>query len=276
LRADARRLLEPPPAPLPEAYRDELNRGYDAFVLVPAGTFWMGAQRDDPNGPAYDPEARPDEGPPRRVTLPAFRVMRFEASESTFRECVDAGWCAPDDAATPNLAPPVPSPVPGSAAVGDRPVTSIAWSAAARLCDWLGARLPTEAEWERMARGDEGRRYPWGEAARCGLRATVGDPNPTSCTLTALPTFADLEWSAAYGIMGAGGSVWEWVEDAYAPYPTGPAHDPRVPDGERRVQRGGGWLSVDPSEMRGAARGALPPDTRLPDLGVRCARDEAP
>jgi iron(II)-dependent oxidoreductase len=272
-RAEAKRLHEPAPAPFPDALACETTSTNQCFVLIPAGRSRQGAQATDPGAPGYDPDARPDEAPVHEVELPAFRLMQAEANRWSFRECVGAGWCDPADVEDYASF----SGVEGSPT---HAVSGLSWTGAARLCAWMGARLPTEAEWERAARGDDLRRFPWGDEPGCGRFVYTADgkapEGPISCAFDGVVESGNLRGESPFGVQGMGGNVWEWVADAYDPeaYAHRDPVDPRGPaTGERRVQRGGGWTSADPLELRAAARGALDPDQKLPDVGVRCARD---
>lgn len=213
--------------------------------------YLRGAQSADPEGAGYDPAAEPDEGPVRSVTVSAFWISAYEVSAAQYQRCVTAGAC--DRGAVG----------PGStlhvAHTPRHPVTAITWEGAASYCRYLRARLPTEAQWELAARGVEGRRFPWGEAA---------EPGPAS--LVDLPAVAR---ASPYGIRGMGGNAAEWVADHYTPdaYAHAPAVDPTGPtEGTRRVQRGGAWTS--PEAVRSADRAAAPPTVQLPDVGFRCVR----
>jgi sulfatase modifying factor 1 len=266
----------------PEARHAESS----CFDLVPAGTFLMGAQAADPAAPGHDPAALTSEGPVHAVTLPAFWLMRYEATASLWRQCVQNGGCQADDALADDA---------GAGTRDNGPVVGLSWDGARRLCAHLGGRLPTEAEWERAARGDDGRRWPWGSEPSCGH--LVGErahldpgrpigqavPRPGACATTAPPAISEHYETGPYGTHALAGGVWEWVADvwhpaAYAQHAaTAPRHDGPPPEGEalRRVQRGGSHISDDPMEWRAALRDASPPDAQLPDVGARCVWDPA-
>jgi formylglycine-generating enzyme required for sulfatase activity len=126
------------------------------FVALPSGSFVYGAQAADRSGVAWDPDARPEEGPPERREVPALWMQNSEAPWWQYQRCVEAGGCV----------------APGSASVSAPPsreiaVTGLTFSEAEAFCRFLGGRLPTEIEWEYAAKGGDGRRFPWGEVARC-------------------------------------------------------------------------------------------------------------
>jgi formylglycine-generating enzyme required for sulfatase activity len=228
----------------------------------------MGAQATDTAGPGYDPDATPEEGPPRRVTVGALTAHVREVDARSYRLCVQAGACRLGDVLAEggyfNY---------GQSERGEYPMNGVSWVGAQRFCRWMGGRLPTEAEWEYLARGAEGRRFPWGDhAPRCRVGANARIPQGCPTDGTGPPGLAQTR--SAMGLAGMGDGVWEWVADWYGPYapsvtvrPTGPA------TGVERVHRGGGWTTEVSTERRASFRAALPPDTRLSDVGFRCVRD---
>lgn len=264
------------PAPPPERQcRNDLDT--HCFVRVPGGSFLRGAQSADPELPGYDPDAQPDEGPPALITLAPFWIGRDEVGVSAFQACVHAGACQAGDAT-----------IGGYSNLGssrnDHPINGVTWEGARRACAHLGGRLPTEAEWEYAARGSDGRRWPWGNDAGCGValdrhspEAKDQDPGAdltmrrTTCATDGTFPNNDTRGRSPWGLRAMAGSVWEWVEDRHGPYPGGPQTDPRGPaTGEARVIRGGGWTSLAPAELRATARAAMAPDEQVSDVGFRC------
>lgn len=210
-------------------------------VPVPAGPFVQGSAHGDD-----------DERPPRTRTVPAFVIDRTEVTRTAYGACVAAHRCKaiPRDLAGP----------PG--ADGKLPVTQVSWFDARDFCTFAGGRLPSEAEWEKAARGTDGREYPWGAEASCD-RANWGNfegEGPCAASAPGFPVAVGRyeEGKSPYGALDMAGNVWEWVADAFD-------DDPK-----RRVVRGGSCCSyfVPP---RAANRNAWAPDYRGADLGFRCA-----
>jgi formylglycine-generating enzyme required for sulfatase activity len=226
----------------------------ERFAPVPAGQFLMGSV-----------EGQDDEAPIHAVELGSFELAVYPVTQRQFAAFLSAtGHPAPRDW------PPTLEDV-------DLPVTGVSWFDADAYCAWRQAasdpvRLPTEAEWEYAARGgQEGRRYPWGDA----IPAWVPDegrgplPGPWPVTLGA---------PNGFGLFGIGGNVHEWCADWYgaAYYAESPGRDPRGPtSGVRRTSRGGAWRHAI-TVSRCAARSKIDPSFRYTDYGFRLARDLGP
>jgi formylglycine-generating enzyme required for sulfatase activity len=218
------------------------------MVTVPAGEFLMGSD---------DPEADADERPAARVTIDAFRIDRVEVSNARYQACVDAGACSR----------------PAGAAIGDvtradHPVTIVSWAQAAAYCRWVGKRLPTEAEWEKAARGTDGRRYPWGSGFEPG-RANAGYTAGTSAV------GSHASGVSPYGAFDMAGNVWEWTASLYRRYPYDPDDGREDPTARgARVNRGGSWYYRD-WYVRTTFRATADQNyRRIGDLGFRCARSD--
>ncbi len=137
------------------------HAGLGCFSQIPGGTFDMGAQSTDPSAPGYDPQAKPDEGPVHKVTVPAYFMMQNEVIAQHYEACVRAKACSADEILRD-------SPVATFGGTdGDLPVVGVTWKGAQTYCAAIGARLPTEGEWELAARGVDGRQFAFGNTPRC-------------------------------------------------------------------------------------------------------------
>jgi formylglycine-generating enzyme required for sulfatase activity len=212
------------------------------WVTIPAGRFVMGEGED-----AHE------------VELDAYRIGRYPVTVDEFARYVEDRGAEPSKWEEQLVYP-------------NRPVVYVSWHDAVAYCAWAGARLPTEAEWERAARGTERRPYPWGSA----------EPNPNFAnyneTKIGVPTPVGVfpQGATPGGIQDMAGNVWEWVADWYAEYEKGAnQRNPKgPPEGDIRVFRGGAWRSRA-SYLRAANRDGLRPENRYFDIGFRCAREVA-
>lgn len=209
-----------------------------------------------------------DELPSRRTWVSAYGIDRYEVTHARYRRCVLAGACAPSR--IPDDDPRVGRP--------EHPVAGITWSEARAFCSFAGGRLPTEAEWERAARGSGERRFPWGRQYNPRL-ANHGQPGRRTDGIDghrhASPVGTYRDGRSPYGLFDAAGNVWEWTADLYDPeaYALEGRIDPRGPaSGGERVIRGGSWRSP-PHTLRVTWRDSLGQGFSAPDLGVRCAYD---
>jgi formylglycine-generating enzyme required for sulfatase activity len=197
--------------------------------------------------------------PYHSVVLSAYEIDRTEVTQGSYQACVMAGVCVEPERNW--------DPIDKSAF----PVTNVSWDLAATYCGWVGKRLPTEAEWEKAARGPDGWIYPWGNAtpdcAHANLMGCAGMTVPATSVLGASP----------YDVLHLAGNVTEWVADWYAldaygdpdvTDPTGPA------DGVAKVLRGGSFLS-DANSVRSSFRGQFLPGAGEDTFGFRCARSVA-
>jgi formylglycine-generating enzyme required for sulfatase activity len=246
------------------------------LVYVPAGEFLMGS--DD-----RDPDAYGSEQPQHTVFLDEFWIDQTEVTNAIYALCVAAGACAPPsgfDSATR-------SSYYGNHAYDGYPVIFVSWEDAQAYCGWAGRRLPTEAEWEKAARGTDGRRYPWGDGPVAGVLLNFADRNlsldlPYDWQDTGVddgyedtaPVGSYPDGASPYGALDLAGNVGEWVADWYdeAYYSNSPSDNPRGPaSGTQHVTRGGSWLDRAQAG-RAASRGSSFPDYRWVSLGFRCAR----
>jgi formylglycine-generating enzyme required for sulfatase activity len=227
-------------------------------VTISAGGFIMGSER----GAA-------DERPVHRVELSRFTLDRHEVTNGRYRRCVDAGKCTPPALPGSHRRPRYF----GDAAWDDYPVIFVSWEQAARFCRFTGGRLPTEAEWEKAARGaaPEAREYPWGDEEPDCLRANLGGAG--ACVGDTDRVGRRPAGASPYGALDMAGNVWEWVADWYAAdaYQLPASRDPRGPaTGTLKVMRGGCWES-GASSLRVSCRKAELPAAWADNVGFRCA-----
>ncbi|MBE7413703.1 MAG: SUMF1/EgtB/PvdO family nonheme iron enzyme [Deltaproteobacteria bacterium] len=235
----------------------------DGMVRVPKGKFTMGSNEVDKEAKAVQyGDRRPwyaNERPERTEKLKEFHIDATEVTNRQFMEFL---------AATGRPAPPHWMGGSYQAGLDDHPVVMVTWNEADEFCRWKGKRLPTEAEWEKAARGTDGRRFPWGDDFDLKKVNTLGAYNGT------LPVGSLKDGASPYGAMDMAGNAQEWTADWYKPYPGNDFKDKDY--GERfKVVRGGGWGGMGHYSLqvyvRAAFRNAAPPQGRFDDLGFRCA-----
>jgi formylglycine-generating enzyme required for sulfatase activity len=233
------------------------------MVIVPAGSFLMGSN----NG-------NPDEKPAHMIHVDTFYIDKYEVTNSMYSYCVGSGTCQrpviEEGGAPRNYYGPEYS---------SYPVIYVSWEMARTYCEtWRGARLPTEAEWEKAARGGLAEMlYPWGnEPPNCQAGARNG-ARYSGCSEKGTVKVGSFSPND-YQIYDMAGNLWEWVSDWYrsdyysqaaanSPNPQGPAA------GEDRVLRGGSWNNTN---IQAANRGFAPPATQDNEIGFRCAKDAVP
>ena len=222
-------------------------------VEVPAGSFWMGCAPSDTSCDG-------DESPYHEVTLDAFLIDATEVTVSAYGECVSAGPCAaPGASADCNW---------GVSGRENHPVNCVDWYEADAYCAWAGKRLPTEAEWEKAARGTDERIYPWGNTPPDCTLAQMGGCASGTIEVGSLPA-----GGSPYGVLDMSGNVWEWVSDwyAYDYYSSSPGDSPTGPvSGSDRLIRGGS-RDNDAPYLRASVRGDAEPSYSGSGLGFRCA-----
>lgn len=260
-------------------------QGYDEYLCVadsavmihiPAGQFVMGANRNPdeqpvrlpPPGVSYHRRSSseyPDEQPVHGVYLDEFLVDKHEVTNRQYKRFCDAtGKSYPSDPGFWDMPDYF-------IACPDHPVLNVSWYDAKAYCEWAGKRLPTEAEWEKAARGADARKHPWGNSEPGGTRCNILD-NPDGYRHTS-PVGVFPAGASPYGALDMAGNVWEWCNDWYEIdyYSKSPSHNPPGPTtGSSRVIRGGSWCGLA-SGARCAFRCGFEPSVRIWNYGFRCA-----
>ena len=237
--AHAARLQEEVPGNIPLVIRNEVDKGI--AVWIPPGKFPMGSKIGNK-----------DEKPVHIVQVDGFYMDLYPVTNVQFAKFVQAtgalDWESP-------------------AGYADHPVVSVTWENARAYCEWAGKRLPAEAEWEKAARGVDGRNYPWGDEFDTvngnGLRTGYAGTSPVGNFPSG---------KSPYGILDMAGNVWEWVSDWYDAtyYAWSRGSNPKGPDsGEHRVLRGGAWI-CHANYLRSTKRDHQPPDYQSNFIGFRC------
>jgi ribose/xylose/arabinose/galactoside ABC-type transport system permease subunit/formylglycine-generating enzyme required for sulfatase activity len=246
----------PTPTPAPTSSEAEATEGptpppvTDIMIEIPAGPFTMGSDT-----------GAEDEAPAHEVDLPAFEIDKFEVANADFAQFVEAtGYQT--DAEKEGRSKDWRNAAQGK---DNHPAVFVSWNDAVAYCEWLGKRLPTEAEWEKAARGTDGRMYPWGNG---------WDPSKANVKDTGLRGTAAVgsfgAGASPYGVEDMAGNVWEWTADWYEAYPGSDYHSDYF--GQRfRVLRGGAWFETADFVLT-TVRNANSETAANDDLGFRCAR----
>ncbi len=305
LLASATATLEPLPSatqpptltPAPTALPPVMQDGNGATMqLVPAGAFTMGGGIALNASPAHE------------VFLDAYYIDQLEVTNGQYAACVEQGKCKPPAKTTEqvfgcthSLPPRITCEEYDSAYYAsekDYPVIYVDWDMAETYCEWRGAALPTEAQWEKAARGTDKRTYPWGETIDCArsnyskcystVQAATGGSLPTNKVSNESFLFAEslrllppgqLQLGASpYGAYDMAGNVGEWVADWFSSdyYKNSPSGNPAGPEtGTARVYRGGAFTS-EAHVLSTTYRSFAKPDSTKYYIGFRCARSVAP
>jgi formylglycine-generating enzyme required for sulfatase activity len=273
------------PTATPDLPPPEITRQSDGMpmIYIPTGTFIRGAAEEDE-------VAETDEKPQHEVTLDGFYIDKYEVSVAQYAFFLNRlggrdGACDGVDCA-------LTRPRVGGTSYLDEqdlgdgriqfiavtgyanyPINHVSWYGAVAYCETMGARLPTEAEWEYAARGTDGRLYPWGDESPDSTRAVFQSENFDEL----LPVDALPDGASPFGVYGMAGSMWEWVADWYSEgyYQESPRLNPPGPEvGFNRVIRGGAWPNNNRADrLRTSNRNAAFPDFISSTIGFRCAYD---
>jgi serine/threonine-protein kinase len=221
-------------------------------VYIPKGEFLMGSAEGDK-------DAVIEEKPQHKVYLDDYWMDKTGVTNAMYRKCVDVGGCTK----------PRDTKYFDNSSLLDHPVVSVDWNQAQAYCKWADGRLPTEAEWEKAARGTDGGIYPWGNDPP---NADLLNYNSNIGRTTAVGSYP--AGASPYGIMDMAGNVWEWVSDWYDEkyYQDSPQRNPPGPaSGQERVLRGGAW-GFGTRDVRSAFRIRDLPDNAVDLAGFRCVR----
>ena len=242
-------------------YNSYLGFSQAPMVYIPAGEFTRGSNEGDL-----------DEQPTQTIFLDDFYIDQYEVTNRLYRECVAAERC--DD-------PPLIKFSLGERGdyynnvkkYGNFPVIWVTWEQASQYCQFLGKRLPTEAEWEKAARGTQNYLYPWGDILLDEVQSSFAQHRDPTVGGSTLEDVSD------YGVYDMSGNVREWVYDFYQSdyYATEVSENPLGPDRTvRKVVRGGSWFQSKSELWRATSREGNLPTSYAADLGFRCASDQAP
>jgi len=238
--------------------------------LVPAGEFLMGSD-----------SGSEDEKPVHQIYLDNYYMDKYEVTNALYQACVLTGICTPPHITSSNTN----SNYYGNTQFADYPVINVDWYQANVYCEWRDSRLPTEAEWEKAARGTSGYTYPWGEGEEGKMDCKMANYGECTSDTTAVGSYP--AGASPYDILDMAGNVREWVADWYLAsyYDNSPTKNPLGPDtGTHRVVRSGSWGGsylrawsgrtwyVFDFSVRSSFRGSGVPELWVYNLGFRCAR----
>ena len=247
------------------------------LILIPPGAFIMGSDVESFYGTIVSSSvhAKPDEAPIQAVHLDAYYIDKYPVTNAEYGEFIAATNHPPPRHWDGGVYP---------AFLSNHPVVYVTWHDAQAYAQWAGKRLPTEAEWEKAARGVDGRIYPWGnefDSSKCSLsimKRPLFDQRAGSLSLivSTAQVGSDSAGASPYGVSDVAGNVWEWTSDWYLPY-VGNTSKNRDYGEKGKVIRGGSWLEGKDETLRVYTRCAnrlhAPPNYKTNNIGFRCAKD---
>lgn len=239
------------------------------MVTIPAGDFWMGCDE------VSQTNCDSDEKPYHKIFLSSYAIDKFEVTAEDFKKCIDSGFCSNENMMQFNSFEDSVNCNAGAPGKEKHPVKCINWYGARRYCEWIGKRLPTEAEWEKAARGLDERIYPWGdEVPSCDYAVKLGDSGSGCDTGDTFEIGSKEIGKSYYGLYDMAGNVWEWVSDYYKSdyYSVSPIINPIGPYFEsNKIMRGGGAASSN-SDLLSYKRELVEPTSIAKYYGFRCAK----
>ncbi len=270
-----RRQITPTYTPIPTPIPEEM-------IHIPAGSFIQGltdAQIDAAYQDCIESELpqhvkalcwhRTSEKYRPNVYLDEFYIDKYEVTNAQYDECVDAGYCTSPSPRSSNMR----TAYFDDPTYANYPVIYVTWYGANTYCQWMGKRLPTEAEWEKAARGENGMLWPWGNSfSQERTQIRPGGMAPDTSDTIRVGSYPG--GASPYGAMDMVGNVMEWVADWYDKeyYDIAPTRNPEgPPSGEKKVIRGGSWNS-NAYSARPSARAPASPSEGYFDIGFRCAQ----
>jgi formylglycine-generating enzyme required for sulfatase activity len=257
------------------------------MILIPAGEFFMGGDAEEAFGfceehrePFNFSECKlswfESRAPIHTVTLDDYYIDKFEVTNGDYQVCVDEGVCSPPEK-TSSL---TREEYFGNPEFADYPVVWINWNKATTYCEWRGARLPSEAEWAKAARGTDGWLFPWGNEYAVLLSNTCGlEGEHVEGLSDTTPVGSYPDGASPYGVMDMAGNAFEWVADWYGRdyYQESPDKNPLgPPSGSRRAMRGSNYKCSYAHALQLTARWGDFPHMAYPAYGFRCASSSAP
>lgn len=258
---------------------DEVKDSLSNIVQVSGGSFLMGCQTGQDRICPQSAWAK------HQVELDAFGIDRTEVSWLAYKKCVSDGACSTPKVYRCDVPLVHPrgevGPLPMSFQGKNQPVVCVTWSQARQYCQWVGGDLPTEAQWEKAARGNKGQPFPWGSADPTCELAVMRDHGRGGCDSgTTLSVTSKSRGKSPYGALNMAGNVWEWTRDWYASNPS-PAPDGKNPTGPshgtEKVSKGGAYLARGRyGFLSGASRNKAMPSLAFSTIGFRCAYGSQP